>query len=52
MQRERKPDQGVGYLQKKKELYDKYVEIANLKTINGNKNKEEIFAEIKSIVIK
>jgi thymidylate kinase len=47
MQRERKPDQGIEYLQNKKELYDKAASTWNLKIINGNRNKEEIFEEIK-----
>jgi thymidylate kinase len=47
MQRERKPDQGLEYLQKKKELYDKAAPVWNFKIIDGNKNKEEIFEEIK-----
>ena len=47
MQRERKPDQGIEYLQKKKELYDNAALTWNLKIINGNRNKEEIFEEIK-----
>jgi dTMP kinase len=50
MQRERKPDQGLEYLQKKKEIYDKYASIWNLKIIEGNRNKGEIFEEIKSYV--
>jgi thymidylate kinase len=49
MQRERKPDQGLAYLERKKEIYDKYVSLWNLKIINGNRNKEEIFAEIKKL---
>lgn len=47
MQRERKPDQGLEYLQKKKELYEKYTNIWNLEKIDGNRSKEEIFAKIK-----
>ena len=47
MQRERKPDQGIDYLKKKKELYDIFAPIGGLKIINGNRNKEEIFEEIK-----
>ena len=47
MQRKRKPDQGIEYLQKKKELYNQLASILNLKIINGNRNKEEIFEEIK-----
>ena len=46
MQRERKPDQGIEYLHAKKLLYDKTAPIWNLKIIDGNKNKEEIFEEI------
>lgn len=47
MQRERKPDQGIEYLKKKKEIFDKYAQIWNLKIIDGNRPKEEIFEEIK-----
>jgi len=50
MQRERKPDQGIEYLQKKKELYDHAASVWNLKIINGNRNKEEIFEEIKKSI--
>jgi thymidylate kinase len=51
MQRERKPDQGLEYLQKKKEIYDKYSEIWNLRKIDGSKSKEEIFEEIKKDIV-
>jgi len=47
MRRERKPDQGLAYLQKKKELYDTAASVWNLKIIDGNRNKEEIFEEMK-----
>lgn len=47
MQRERKPDQGIEYLEKKKEIYDKYARIWNLKIIDGNRPQGEIFEEIK-----
>jgi thymidylate kinase len=50
MQRERKPDQGLEYLQKKKELYDKFAKEYDLKIIDGNRNKEEIFENIKSLI--
>ena len=50
MERERKPDQGIEYLEKKKELYDKYAPIWNLKIIDGNKSQEEVFEEIKKEV--
>ena len=49
MQRDRKPDQGLEYLQKKKELYDKAAQVWNLKIIDGNRNKEEIFEEMKQL---
>ena len=51
MSRERVPDQGLEYLEKKKELYDAKISEWNLKIIDGSKNKEEIFEEIKSLLI-
>lgn len=50
MQRERKPDQGLEYLQAKKMLYDEMALIWNLKIIDGSRNKEEIFEEIKKLI--
>jgi thymidylate kinase len=50
MQRERIPDQGLEYLEKKKEIYDKYSSVWNLKIIDGSRSKEEIFEEIKQYV--
>ncbi|MFZ2976057.1 MAG: hypothetical protein WA055_05530 [Candidatus Moraniibacteriota bacterium] len=50
MSRERKPDQGIAYLKKKKELYETKISAWNIKTINGNRNKEEIFEEIKKMI--
>lgn len=47
MQRERKPDQGMEYLQKKKELYEAKTNIWNWKVIDGNRDKNVIFEEIK-----
>ncbi|MCX6766065.1 MAG: hypothetical protein NT136_03865 [Candidatus Moranbacteria bacterium] len=52
MQRERIPDQGIEYLKKKKDLYDNFAREFNLTIINGNRNQEEIFDEIKNLVIK
>ena len=49
MQRNRQPDQGLDYLQKKKKLYDEYSVSWDMKTIDGNKSKEEIFENIKSL---
>jgi hypothetical protein len=54
MQRERKPDQGIEYLKKKKEIYDKYAAFGppdgGLKIIDGNKSSTEIFEEIKNSI--
>ena len=50
MSRERKPDQGIDYLQKKKELYDEKYLTWNMKLINGNRNQETIFEEIKAFL--
>jgi thymidylate kinase len=50
MQRERKPDQGVQYLKDKKGLYDSAIYAWDMKVIDGNKSKEEIFKEIKNAV--
>jgi thymidylate kinase len=47
MQRERKPDQGIEYLEKKKEIYDKYAKIWNLKIIDGDRTQEEVFEDVK-----
>ena len=50
MERERKPDQGIEYLEKKREIYDKYAKVWNLKIIDGNRTEEEVFEEIKKEV--
>lgn len=50
MQRDRVPDQGLAYLEAKKKLLDEYAPIFELTTVNGNRNKEEIFEEIKTII--
>ncbi|PIP27961.1 MAG: hypothetical protein COX29_03615 [Candidatus Moranbacteria bacterium CG23_combo_of_CG06-09_8_20_14_all_35_22] len=49
MSRERKPDQGMEYLKKKKELYDANFSFWNMKKIDGNQNKESVFEEIKKL---
>lgn len=51
MSRERVPDQGLEYLQGKKKLYDQAAEIFGMKIIDGNRNKEAIFSEIKSLAV-
>lgn len=50
MSRERKPDQGIDYLKRKKELYDARTPIWNWNVLNGNQEKEKIFEEIKSFL--
>jgi thymidylate kinase len=46
MQRERKPDQGMDYLKKKKELYDAKISQWNMQVIDGDRDKNIIFEEI------
>ena len=50
MSRERVPDQGLEYLQKKKELYDAHATDWNMCIIDGNRDKNVIFEEIKNHV--
>ena len=50
MSRERTPDQGIEYLKKKKELYDAKTSVWNWKIIDGNRDKMQIFEEIKNYV--
>jgi len=50
MQRERKPDQGIEYLQAKKELLDADYANWDLKLVDGNQGQEEVFSEIKKLV--
>lgn len=50
MERERKPDQGMEYLKKKKGLYDQKNNVWNWKVIDGNQDKNVIFEEIKNHV--
>lgn len=47
MGRERAPEQGLTYLQKKKLLLDQAATAWKLKIINGNRDQETIFTEIK-----
>jgi len=50
MQRDRKPDQGKKYLEDKKKLYDDSASIWDLKIIDRNSNKEDIFEKIKKAI--
>lgn len=50
MQRKRKPDQGIEYLKAKKELLDADYQNWNLKMVDGNRNQEEVFTEIKNLI--
>lgn len=52
MQRERQPDQGIEYLMAKKSIYDKKFNEWGLKLIDGNKDKEIIFSELRELVEK
>jgi dTMP kinase len=47
MQRERKPDQGMEYLVAKEKLFSDKIKGWNRIVLNGEKEKNEIFAEIK-----
>lgn len=51
LERERIPDQGIDYLKAKKELFNSFFAENKLAVIDGNKNKEEIFTEIKSKIL-
>jgi thymidylate kinase len=48
MRRERKPDQGMEYLKAKEKLFESKIKDWDMIVIDGEKNKEEIFEEIKS----
>ncbi|MEA1926159.1 MAG: hypothetical protein U9M90_02845 [Patescibacteria group bacterium] len=50
MNRDHVPDQGLEYLEKKKELYDAKTKVWNWKIIDGNRSKEEIFEEMKLVL--
>jgi thymidylate kinase len=50
MQRECQPDQGIEYLVAKKEIFDKKYAAWGLKFIDGNRDKETIFEELKKLV--
>ena len=48
MQRERKPDQGLEYLQKKTNLFKQKITEWDMQIVDANRTKEEIFEEIKN----
>lgn len=50
MQRDRVPDQGLEYLEKKKELYDAKTALWNWMVIDGNRDKTEIFTAINKML--
>jgi len=52
MSRKRKPEQGIDYLKKKKELYANKILKWNLKIINGNQDEGKVFQEIKNSLFK
>ncbi|MFA5925376.1 MAG: hypothetical protein WC831_00415 [Parcubacteria group bacterium] len=47
MQRERKPDQGMGYLVEKEKIYKRKIEDWQMIAVDGEEKKEEIFNKIK-----
>jgi thymidylate kinase len=51
MIRDRVPDQGINYLNKKKALLDLFSKDNNLKTIDGNREKEIIQEEIRKAIL-
>lgn len=50
MSRNRVPDQGIKYLEKKKELYENKIDIWDMKIADGNQKKNIVFENIKSYV--
>lgn len=48
MSRDDKPAQGIEYLKEKHDLFEQYKINFDLKEINGNRNKEDVFEEIKN----
>ncbi|MCX6762312.1 MAG: hypothetical protein NT093_00850 [Candidatus Moranbacteria bacterium] len=48
MQRERKPDQGMEYLKAKEKLFECKIKNWDMMVLNGERDKNEIFSEIKS----
>ncbi len=52
MRRERRPDQGIKYLVEKKNIFDKKFKEWDLRFIDGNRDKETIFRELKELTDK
>jgi dTMP kinase len=50
MQRERKPDQGMEYLLAKEKIYERKIKDWNMLVLDGNKNKDDIFNKITSML--
>lgn len=48
MQRERKPDQGIEYLVAKEKIFESKIKNWGMVVIDGSRNKEEVFDDIKS----
>jgi len=49
--RDRKPEQGLQYLIDKKIIYDKYASIFEMRIVNGDRTKDEIHQEIKTLIV-
>jgi len=50
IRRQRVPDQGIKYLKKKKELYEAKMSQWNMRIIDGDRDKNTIFEEIKNFL--
>lgn len=50
MQRDRMPDQGMEYLKAKEKLFEEKIKNWNMATIDGEKNKDEIFKSIIRVI--
>jgi thymidylate kinase len=50
MARENTPDQGMAYLRKKTSLYDYFANLLEMKIINGNRTREEVFLDVEKLI--
>lgn len=48
MSRDRVPDQGLDYLKKKKELYENKIDVWGMKIVDGSRDKNVVFEDIKN----
>lgn len=50
MRRDRKPEQGLQYLIDKKDIYEKFASIFEMKIVDGNRSQEDVQEEIKTLL--